>query len=260
MKHLLLAMMLFASSSIFAATAPIQIQAPLGGEVYFEGGTQVIIVYARGAKTVQVDISRDGGTTYENIGTIDNTKADRSLRNKFFWNVKGPGTMKAMLRFSCTKGKKVYTQTSQTYVILDKSILAQMGLAGPQGEPGKDGKDADSTEITNLLIADSTFINKVVNQLKCDPEFYNALICLLKNDCDFVDACRGPKGATGPAGPKGDVGPAGAKGSTGATGPTGPAGPKGATGATGPAGPAGTCGVCGKCGYRHSDDHCWHND
>lgn len=186
------------------AAQKMTITAPLGGETYFEGGTEVVLAKAS-AKTVQVDLSRDGGTTFTHIGTINNQSKDRSLRYKLFWNVVGPASNKCLWRFTWAQGRKTIVTTSPEFSILTKdAVTGPAGLQGPKGDKGDKGDQGD---------IGST-----------GPE-----------------GSQGNKGDTGPAGPKGNTGSQGAQGATGnagVAGPKGDTGAKGNTGATGATGPA----------------------
>ncbi len=82
-----------------ATAAPIVFLAPLGGENYFVGQSQIVLLDARTrAKSVTLEISRDGGTTFTALGTIDNTTADKTLHNRLAFTVSGSGSIHCKLR------------------------------------------------------------------------------------------------------------------------------------------------------------------
>lgn len=70
--------------TLWAATEqPITIEKPSGGELYQPGATQVILLDPKTkAKQVLIELSRDGGGTFETLGTIDNTVTPRALRQQ----------------------------------------------------------------------------------------------------------------------------------------------------------------------------------
>jgi len=53
---------------------------PSGGEVFVPGQTQQVRIRTK-AKLVLVELSRDGGTTFEQLGTINNGVKDSSKKN-----------------------------------------------------------------------------------------------------------------------------------------------------------------------------------
>lgn len=199
MKKLLLCLLFVLGSA--QAAQKIIISAPLGGETYFEGGTEVVLAKTA-AKTVQVDLSRDGGTTFVHIGQINNQAKDRSLRYKLFWNVIGPASNQCLWRFTWAQGRKTLITTSPVFSILTKEAVTgadgQTGPQGPQGIQGPKGDKGDQGDIGSM-----------------GPQGPQG-----------IQGLKGSTGATGPTGPQGPAGPkgdTGAKGSTGATGPQGPA-------------------------------------
>jgi len=73
---------LFVAATSHAATATITFDSPNGGEVYAPGQTQYVRLGSKTpAKVVKVELSRDGGTTFELLGSIDNSVKDLTLRN-----------------------------------------------------------------------------------------------------------------------------------------------------------------------------------
>lgn len=207
------------------AAQKMTISAPTGGEVYFEGGTEVVLAKAS-SKTVQVDLSRDGGQTFTHIGLINNQSKDRSLRYKLFWNVTGPASSDCLWRFTWAQGRKTLVTTSPVFSILTKDSV--VGPAGPQGPKGDKGDKGDSGDIGSMgpqgLKGDkgetgskgstgpqgapgaqgpagiSPSVADVVKLLLQDKDFLKAVIDGLKCDDDFKKACKGDKGDKGDRG------------------------------------------------------------
>src|ERR1700759_4275994 len=102
------------SCSVFAAQPRLQILAPRGGEYYFDGQVQQVQVQTR-IKLLNVELSRDGGNTFEKIGTIDNTAHDIALRGLMSWTVTLPESKLCVIRVSDTAG--LFTQVSQQFRI-----------------------------------------------------------------------------------------------------------------------------------------------
>lgn len=80
-----------------ASQTAISITAPLGGEVFIEGQTQFVRVATK-AKSVLIEISRDGGTTFSALGTISNSVKDVSKRNVLPFIVSGPDSTTCVIR------------------------------------------------------------------------------------------------------------------------------------------------------------------
>lgn len=239
----------------------INVVIPEGGEVFVAGQPQVFVYGGRTRLTsVLVEMSRDGGGTYQTLGTINNKIKDRTLRNKFFWTVTGPSSTNCIVRFSGITAKRHVAVTSGEFSIAsgpdgdgdalltgpqgDAGPAGPQGPAGPAGAQGQKGDKGDAGDIGSMGPA-----GPAGEQGPAGPQGPQGV----KGDkgdtgdtgCAGPVGPAGPKGATGsqgPAGAAGAQGPAGPAGAQGTAGPVGPAGPKGATGATGPAGPQGPAG------------------
>jgi hypothetical protein len=93
---------------------------PHGGEIYQAGQTRQIKLNARRAfKTVKLELSYDGGVTYELLGIIDNKFKHRALRNIFNWKIDYDKSMSCILRETATLNTGPVVQTGA------------QGLAGP---------------------------------------------------------------------------------------------------------------------------------
>ncbi len=222
MRTLLCSFVLFCCVSVFSKENIVA--SPQGGEVYVVGQTQTFLYSGRVFKTLTVELSRDGGVTWEAIGSIENK--DRAKRNQFKWIVSGSSTQNARVRMKSTKGKTTMEVLSNSFIITDEAGLkGAKGEAGVDGKPGADGKNASAQDVADVLLCDSGFLWKIINALKCDN--------------DFTAACKGDKGVPGLKGEKGD---------------------KGAAGVVGPPGKDCTCinwwKYCDKCRkHHHKDDH-----
>lgn len=218
---------------------------PTGGEAYFIGQPQTFVYGGQGSnlKNVEVDLSRDGGLTFEVLGTINNKIKNKLLKNRFLWTVTGPASSKCIVRFSGVKGKKQVSVLSGMFTVgsgLDANgelLGSPQGDSGPQGPAGPAGPQGPKGD------------QGPAGKNGADGEMGSM-------GPQGPQGLQGPAGPQGPAGEKGATGNAGAKGDTGAAGPAGPQGPAGAKGATGsqgsagPAGPQGAQGPAGVgCGY-----------
>lgn len=210
----------------------LSVTIPDGGEVFVVGQTQTLVYGGRPLlKNVEVDLSRDGGQTWEVLGTIASKRRGPIGGNKFSWKVAGPSSTNCIVRFSGMIGKKKIAVNSDAFSVAggggadggpdlftgpagnagNDGTVGPAGPAGPQGIPGVAGPKGDAGDIGSM-------------------------------------GPQGPAGENGPAGPQG---PAGPKGSTGAAGPAGaagvagPAGPKGDVGSMGPKGDTGPAGPAG---------------
>ncbi|HLX60388.1 MAG TPA: hypothetical protein VKX17_03805 [Planctomycetota bacterium] len=113
----------FTSHDACAATAPLEITTPRGGEVYLVGQTQQVRVTGR-FKQVIIDLSRDGGATFADVGTIDNTVKDKSLQNLLTFTVAGPAATNCIMRARGVMAKGTIQALSGGFVITDGNTLA----------------------------------------------------------------------------------------------------------------------------------------
>lgn len=203
---------------------------PHGGEVYVQGQTQEFVYGGKVAKTLTVELSRDGGLTYEMIGTVENK--DRARRNKFVWVVSGATSLNARVKFTSIMGRKTISVVSSSFIITDTQGLSgkqgEPGAQGPAGSPGvagavgaqglpgesgsmglpgADGLNADPNDVARILKNDKSFIALIVKCLDL-----NDIIKILKCDLDFIKSCKGDQGIRGLQGLRGEIGPRGADG------------------------------------------------
>lgn len=145
MKFAALVLMGILAFPVFAVQSAVV--NPSGGEVYSVGQTQTFKYVGRNFKTLMVDLSRDGGVTWEAIGTME-TK-DRKTRNQFVWVVSGASTNNARIRISGTFGKNrkgsisvlsnSFIITAANGLVGTKGDKGDVGPAGPEGARGESG-------------------------------------------------------------------------------------------------------------------------
>ncbi len=110
--------MLVASANSNAASATISFDAPSGGEVYALGQTQQVRLGSKTpAKIVKIELSRDGGTTFELLGSIDNTVKDLSLKNVLSFTAAGTASSNCLMRASGMVGKSNVSVLSPLFTI-----------------------------------------------------------------------------------------------------------------------------------------------
>ena len=89
------------SASVHAAQAqitPILIDTLRGGEVYAPGQQQTVVLNAKTtASSILIEVSLDGGATFETLGTI-NSKNHLGAANRLSWTVAFPATTNSQLR------------------------------------------------------------------------------------------------------------------------------------------------------------------
>ncbi len=283
---MLVASSVFAGEPIVVAGAPVakytnlSITAPAGGETYVVGQVQTIKYGGRKRfKTINVEISKDSGVTFELLGTIDNLNRKRADRNQFVWVVNGTPSTNCIIKMTGIAGKVSIPFSSGQFTLaadgdggnvftgpkgLDGTVgpAGADGAVGPAGPAGKDGVDgavgpagpagppgtaANTNDIVNILIADSAFYTSIVNQLTANQGFINSVVYSLENDETFLDKLvfllkNDPEFVAACKGDKGDTGPAGPAGPNGPPGPVGNPGPKGDQGNNGQNGPPGPVG------------------
>ncbi len=124
-------MVVLAGISAHAATTPlIGFDAPHGGEVYAVGQKQQIQIHGHGFKSLTLELSRDGGTTFESIGTLAITSR---TANVFTWTVAGPGTSNAIFRATGSLSKAPYIILSSPFTILNTSANGSAQPVLPDG-------------------------------------------------------------------------------------------------------------------------------
>jgi hypothetical protein len=84
-------------------TTSITIDSPRGGELYAVGQQQTVVLGPKTvARSMLVELSRDGGTTFVILGTIANSKRQQGLAPSLHWTVAAPATGNAVLRVTST--------------------------------------------------------------------------------------------------------------------------------------------------------------
>ena len=105
-KHFILACIAVFMSPVFAASSskPIEIDSPRGGEVYALGQQQTVVLGGKPvSKSVLIELSRDGGKTFETLGTIN--LASRTTMSTLPWTISLPATGNAVIRATSTDAK-----------------------------------------------------------------------------------------------------------------------------------------------------------
>ena len=156
------AMLLLLPLVAVAAQPPLAIDAPRGGEFYTVGSVQTVQVSARSRyKTVLIELSRDGGTTFAVLGTIDNTAIhDPKLRNMLPWTVAGPVSAACVLRASVADrdGNLIHAVSSRFIIGAvtandDGSTTVELPTSSVTDNQLADGS------VTTAKLADSAVVN-----------------------------------------------------------------------------------------------------
>src|SRR5262245_25272839 len=86
------------------AAPALTVVAPRGGEVYVTGQKQTVLLGGK-LKAVTLELSRDGGATFELLGIVNNTVKDKTKRNNFAFTVTGAASSNCMIRAKGTGTK-----------------------------------------------------------------------------------------------------------------------------------------------------------
>jgi hypothetical protein len=114
----LVAVVTLSISSASAAVPTLVFDSPRGGEVYAIGTTQKVRLGSKTrAKVVKVELSRDGGVSFELLGAIDNTVTDLAIRNVLAFTVSGASSSNCVIRASGTVGKTPVVELSSPFSI-----------------------------------------------------------------------------------------------------------------------------------------------
>ncbi len=151
---------------------PILLVNPSGGEMYVPGQQQVVILGPKTlAKSLRVELSRDGGQTFETVGSIDNRVKERSLRNRLNWTTSLPESDTCILRVESTDPRKPGTATSKPFSIgrpnLDTStpdsryiLRAGDTMTGPLTLSGNPTQNLDAATKQYVDTGDSRSVRK----------------------------------------------------------------------------------------------------
>ncbi|MGD0089930.1 MAG: hypothetical protein ABSE73_08425 [Planctomycetota bacterium] len=106
-------------SAVAEASAPaITFDSPRGGEVYAIGQNQAVSLDPKTKyKSVKIELSTDGGTTFALLGTIDNSTKDATKRNVLVYTVAGPASVNCLVRATASTGKATVTSLSWPFTI-----------------------------------------------------------------------------------------------------------------------------------------------
>jgi hypothetical protein len=113
-----------ATTATFAIVAPSQdlsLIAPVGGETWSVGSFQDITWSASGDGNIRIELSRDGGDTFETV--FGNTPNDGQQT----WQVKGPPTTTARVRISRLDDPTAVTESGADFTIRGITVTAPNG-------------------------------------------------------------------------------------------------------------------------------------
>jgi len=144
--------LLLFSCGASAAQPRLAVDSPRGGEYYFEGQVQQIRVLSR-IKSLVVELSRDGGVSFEKLGIIDNTVRDASLRGVLNWKVTLPESRFCIVRVSDSAG--LFTQVSQ-----------QFRIAAIEGSGVIPGGTITSNALATSAVTTSKLADQAVDETK----------------------------------------------------------------------------------------------
>lgn len=114
--------------SACGADSPLIVfESPRGGEVYIVGQTQKLRIVSK-FKALTLELSRDGGATFEPLGTLDNT--NKASRNVFAWVVSGAATHNAVIRATSVQKAGPQVTVSSGFAI-DAGNLVGGGVTLP---------------------------------------------------------------------------------------------------------------------------------
>src|SRR5688572_25613050 len=116
MRYAIAVLTFLVATQVYAAAPRMTISSPGGGETYVVGQKQTFTYTGKTKfKSLTVEMSRDGGATWEIVGTINNKVKDRNLQNVLGWTVDGEPSKNCVLRMTGTLGPK---SKPRTYTVL----------------------------------------------------------------------------------------------------------------------------------------------
>lgn len=136
---------LFVACNALHAAAVIDFESPAGGELFVVGQTQFVRLSAKTRyKRVTIELSRNGGQTFEALGEIDNSVA-RQSRNFLQFQVTGAASSRCVIRASAPNARGLSGEFSISVngslpgsgTASNNSVLTADGLGG------SDWKQAD---------------------------------------------------------------------------------------------------------------------
>lgn len=113
------------SGCAWASAPALDFASPRGGEVFVVGQKQFVKLASK-FKSIVVELSRDGGGTFEALGTIDNTVKDATKHNVLSFTVSAPATANGVIR-ATGKAKNDVVIVSGTFSIVT-SLAGSAGL------------------------------------------------------------------------------------------------------------------------------------
>lgn len=107
------------TASWAAQSTSIIIDTPRGGEVYAPGQQQTVVLNAKTrAASVLIELSRDGGATFETLGTVNNKVKGLADRNRLTWIASFPATTNGIIRATSTDAHHPGKGVSGTFTIV----------------------------------------------------------------------------------------------------------------------------------------------
>lgn len=135
---------LFAPATSHAASATITFDSPRGGEEYALGQVQKVRLGKTPSKAIKIELSRDGGTTFELLGSIDNLVKDINLRNVLSFTVAAPASSNCVIRASGAIGMNVVVEISSPFSI--------GSAGGPLNGSVTSGAISSGSALANLVL------------------------------------------------------------------------------------------------------------
>ena len=161
-----LAVVIVSCPAASAAGLIVDFEVPRGGEVFVVGQMQKVKLNARTrGKSVEIEISRDGGATFAALGTIDNTVKDRALRNILSFTVTGPASTNCVLRARAASARGMATGITGAFSIVVALDTASLP-AGSVSAAALAGNSVGSTAIADGSVTTPKLADVAVTGVK----------------------------------------------------------------------------------------------